>query len=96
MGDVAEETFSAISRIESNTKDEAEKIKKEFKQTMISLAETQGKNVASFIKAAIICGDFKILKLFKDVFPKAFKKIAEPYRGTKNKRLANFLANTIC
>lgn len=93
MSDIAKNTFSAINRIENNTKDEAEKIKKEFKQAIFS-AQEQKNEVASFIRAAIICGDLKILRLFNDTFPNTFKKVATPYIETKNKRLAQFLAST--
>lgn len=95
MGSIANVTYSILSRIEGcATKDEVELAKSDFKKKMI-LEKKKGEDVGSFVKAAIICGDLKVLRLFHEAFPKSFEKLASPYMDTTNKRMANFLAETL-
>lgn len=95
MNDVATYTFLTIKKLENATIDEVDGIKSDFRKAIKTLSKEQRANIISFLKAAIICGDLKILKLYHETFPSVFKKIASPYLGTKNKRLAKFLAETI-
>ena len=92
LSNIANITFSVLDRIEkSTTKEEIKFAKEYFKRKMIE-EKKNGANIGSFVKAAVVCGDYKVLRLFQETFPKSFEKVANSYINTSNKEITRLFA----